>query len=278
MQQINKTLKDNNFQFKKHFGQNFLTDTNLLKAIVKDANITSEDQVLEIGAGAGTLTRQLASVAEKIVSYEIDKKLEPVLKQTLQDHSNVELIFQDILKQDAQKVKKHFTKPFKVVANLPYYITTPIIFKFLEEDFDLKSLTVMVQKEVAERLTAKQNTKNYGTITVSANLKANVNITRVVNRRMFNPAPNVDSAIITLDIQKNKYNIQNEQLLKQVVKASFSMRRKTLSNNLKKAFNLDAQTLNQVFTECGFNDNIRGEVLSTEQFVQLSNKLNSFIK
>lgn len=272
-----KPKENEKFVFKKQFGQNFLTDKNLLKAIVQDASITSDDEVLEIGPGAGALTYELCKVAKKVVCYEIDKDLEPILAKKLSEFNNVEVIFKDILKVNLEEIKNSFTKPFKVVANLPYYITTPIIFMFLENNFPLISLTVMVQKEVAERLTAKENTKDYGTITVSANIKCNVKITRVVSRKMFYPVPNVDSAILHFTSQKNKFNVKNEEVLNKLIKASFAMRRKTLLNNLKQAFHLPQEKLKQALIDCELNENIRGESLTLEQFVTLANLLAKYL-
>jgi len=211
------------------------------------------------------------------VCYEIDTKLQPILQKTLKDYNNVEVVYADILKQDNSQIKNHFDNSFKVVANLPYYITTPIIFKFLESELNIKSLTVMVQKEVAERLVAKENTKSYGTITISASIISNVKITRIVKRQMFNPAPNVDSAIVRFDIQKDKFDIKNKQLLKKLIKAGFSMRRKTLINNLKKAFSINAEVLKEILLDSNLNLNVRAESLTPEQFVFLSNKLNNHI-
>jgi 16S rRNA (adenine1518-N6/adenine1519-N6)-dimethyltransferase len=269
--------KLNNFVFKKKFGQNFLTDTNLLKAIVADAGITKDDEVLEIGPGAGALTYELARASKKVVCYEIDKDLQPILQKKLSMFDNVEVIFKDILKVDPDEIKRHFTKPFKVVANLPYYITTPIIFYFLEQEFNINSLTVMVQKEVAERLVATKSTKNYGTITVSANIKSDVSITRVVSRKLFYPVPNVDSAILHFKINQNKFEVVNWEVLKKVVKASFAMRRKTLYNNLKQAFSLSQETLKQALNSCNILETARGESLSLEEFVNLANTLNKLL-
>jgi 16S rRNA (adenine1518-N6/adenine1519-N6)-dimethyltransferase len=277
MENIKEVLKNNNFEFKKHFGQNFLTDTNLLKAIVADANITKEDEVLEIGPGAGALTKELARQAKKVICYEIDKKLEPILKQELAEFDSVQIIFKDILKEEDEAISKHFKGSFKVVANLPYYITTPIIFKFLEGEFDIKSLTIMVQKEVAERLVAKEGTKNYGTITVSANIKADTKITRIVGRQMFTPPPNVDSAIINLTINNAKFDLKNKEVLQSLIKTAFAMRRKTLYNNLKASFNLSSEVIKQVMQNCYLQENIRGEALSLEQFVNLANELNKYL-
>ena len=276
MRDVQEIITNNNFEFKKQLGQNFLTDTNLLKAIVADAGITKEDEVLEIGPGAGTLTCQLAKVAAKVVCYEIDQKLAPILEEQLSEFNNVEVIYKDILKEDDASIAKHFNGSFKVVANLPYYITTPIIFKFLEGEYDLKSLTIMVQKEVAERLVAKESTKDYGTITVSANIKADTKITRIVGRQMFNPQPNVDSAIINLTINNAKFEVKNQKVLASLIKSAFAMRRKTLYNNLKAVFNLNQDIIKQIMVTCKLNENIRGEALDLGQFVTLSNELAKY--
>jgi len=264
-------LKEQNFRFKKQFGQNFLTDKNLLKAIVLDAGITSEDEVLEIGAGAGALTMELAKVAKKVVSYEIDSDLKPILETNLKDFNNVEVIFSDFLKVKPEELKKHFTKNFKLVANLPYYITTPILFYLLEQNFDVTSITVMVQKEVAERLVSKENTKDYGRLTISANIMCDVSIKRIVNRKLFYPVPNVDSAIVHFVVNKNKYEIKNEALLKKLIKSSFSMRRKTLINNLKQGFMLNQQELENALSLCNLPINIRAESLTIQNFINLAN-------
>jgi|LGOV01.1.fsa_nt_gb 16S rRNA (adenine1518-N6/adenine1519-N6)-dimethyltransferase len=273
----NNVLKQNNFQFKKKFGQNFLTDTNLLSAIVNDAGVSAEDEVLEIGPGAGALTKELAKACKKLICYEIDNKLEPILKETLKEFDNVEVIFDDVMKISSEDIKKHFSGPFKIVANLPYYITTPIMFKFLEGDYNVTSFTVMVQKEVAERFTASPSTKSYGTITAQIGVIANSKITRIVNRQMFNPAPNVDSAILNIEIDKNKFEIENPKVLKQLIKASFHMRRKTLYNNLRQNFNLPPEKLKAAIISCNLKENIRGEALSLQEFVTLSNKLDKEI-
>ena len=271
--EISEILRDCNFDFKKKFGQNFLTDTNLLNAICDDADISKADEVLEIGVGAGTLTKVLSNHAKKVVGYEIDKSLFDVLSLTLKDCENVEVNFKDFLLAGCDEINAKFGGKFKVVANLPYYITTNIIFKLIEEDFNVESLTLMVQKEVAERLTANKNTKEYGTITAELDAVGDVKIMRIVPRTMFLPQPNVDSAIINIKINKNKYDIFDVQLFRKVVRASFSMRRKTLSNCLKTNFGFSAQQLDELFAVLNFDKNIRGEALSTQDFVNLSNQI-----
>lgn len=220
-------LKNSNFKFNKSYGQNFIFDTNLLQAISNDAQISHTTNVLEIGAGAGTLTGVLCKNARKVVSYEIDKNLQPVLAENLKEHKNLSLVFADILKQQVSDIEKQFdNEPYVMVANLPYYITTPIIFKFVEESVHLTKMVVMVQKEVAERITSTIGTKNYGLITVSLNAIADTKIARIVKRNMFTPAPNVDSAIVVITFQKNKHNIENYNLFKKVIKSAFAMRKK----------------------------------------------------
>lgn len=276
--EISSILKDCNFEFKKKFGQNFITDSNLLNAIVEDAEIKSTDEVLEIGVGSGTLTKALADKAKKIVGYEIDKSLFDVLSLTLKGYENISINFKDFLKASTEEVNTQFDGSFKVVANLPYYITTNIIFALIEKDFNVSSLTLMVQKEVAERLCSKPGTKDYGTITAEIDSIATAEINRIVNRNMFMPAPNVDSAVVTIKLDKNKYDIKNLDLHRKVIRAAFSMRRKTLANCLKSGFSLSSTLLDELFEKLGFDKNIRGEVLTTQDFVNLSNYINELKK
>ena len=275
--EVKQIIKDNNFEFKKKFGQNFITDTNLLQAICDDAEICCQDEVLEIGVGAGTLTKILSQNAQKVVGYEIDKSLLDILKISLAGCENVEVIFKDFLKEETSNIQKNFSKPFKVVANLPYYVTTNIIFKLIEKDFDVQSLTLMVQKEVAERLIAKHGTKDYGTITAELGAIGEVKITRIVDRKMFYPEPNVDSAVINIKIDRNKYKIDDFEMYQKVIKASFSMRRKTLSNCLKSFFGMNAENIKNLLQENQINQNVRGEELSIEQFVMLSNAIKKYL-
>lgn len=269
--EIKEIIKENNFEFKKKFGQNFITDTNLLEAICDDAEIEQNDNVLEIGVGAGTLTKVLAQNCKKVVGYEIDKSLFDVLSMSLKGYENIDIVFKDFLKADAEEVNAMFDGKFKVVANLPYYITTNIIFKLIEEDFNIESLTLMVQKEVAERIVSEPSTKEYGTITAELDAIADVEIKRIVNRQMFMPMPNVDSAIINIKLNKNKYQIADINLLRKVIRASFSMRRKTLANCLKTNFSFNSEQLDYIYQKLGYDKNIRGEILTTEDFVNLSN-------
>ncbi len=273
--EINKILKDCNFEFKKKFGQNFITDGNLLDAIVSDAEITEKDEVLEIGVGSGTLTKALADRAKKVVGYEIDKSLFDVLSLSLKGCDNVSIIFKDFLKATADEINSQFDGSFKVVANLPYYITTNIIFALIENNFNVSSLTLMVQKEVAERLCSTPGTKDYGTITAEIDSIGTAKINRIVNRNMFMPVPNVDSAVVTIKLNKNKYNIKNLELHRKVIRSAFSMRRKTLANCLKSGLLLSQTQIDNIFKKLGFDKNVRGEALTTTQFVALSNEINN---
>lgn len=261
-----------NIKFNKSFGQNFIFDTNLLKAIVNDAEVSGTTDVLEIGTGAGTLTKELALKANKVISYEIDTNLKPTIENNLEDIKNATVVFKDILKEDMQTIEGNFDGNYVMVANLPYYITTPIIFKFIENATKLKTMVIMVQKEVALRICAKENTADYGAITAVINAIANTKITRIVKRNMFVPAPNVDSAIVKIDFDKNKYQINNFENLSKLIKCAFHMRRKTLINNLK-MLNVSKEKIEEAFNTLNLNPNVRGEALSSKQFAELSNLL-----
>lgn len=274
---INQILKDNNFKFNKAYGQNFIFDKNFLKSIV-DMVATKDDEVLEIGAGAGTLTSMLAGSTKKVVSYEIDNNLQPILNEALKDYPNAQVIFKDIMKVQMSEIEGNFQGDYIMVANLPYYITTPIIFKFLENAKHLKSMSIMVQLEVAERLTAKPNTKDYGAITPSIDYRANAKIIKRVGRHMFTPAPNVDSAIVKIDFVKNKFDILDTHTLDETIKGVFAMRRKTLANNLKSHFHLSSDDINQICRKAKISPTTRGETLDTSSLVNLANEIYIFKK
>lgn len=268
--EIDKILQKNGFRFNKSLGQNFLTDKNLLAAIVSDAGVENCDTVVEIGAGAGTLTSAIAEKAKKVYAFEVDRRLKPVLEETLKDFSNVELVFSDVLKMKDEEFLSIVGEPFKVVANLPYYVTTPMLMRFVESGLQAVSVTATVQKEVAERFAAKENTEDYGAITVQLALRGNTKITRYIGRKMFYPVPNVDSAVVLFDAVKGKF--PNADLLKcsKLVKCAFAMRRKTLINNLSAQYPLSKEELKSLLRTVGLNENVRGETLSAEQFVELS--------
>ena len=269
---INQILKDNNFKFNKAYGQNFIFDKNFLKSIV-DMVATKDDEVLEIGAGAGTLTSMLAGSTKKVVSYEIDNNLQPILNEALKDYPNAQVMFKDIMKVQMSEIEGNFQGDYIMVANLPYYITTPIIFKFLENAKHLKSMSIMVQLEVAERLTAKPNTKDYGAITPSIDYRANAKIIKRVGRHMFTPAPNVDSAIVKIDFVPNKFDILDTHTMDETIKALFAMRRKTISNNLKSHFCLSQESIQTICNNTNILPTTRGETLDTQTIVNLSNEI-----
>ncbi len=269
---ISEITKKYDFRFSKKYGQNFIGDENLLAAIVSDAQITEDDVVLEIGPGAGTLTRQIAKKAKRVVAYEIDKTLEPILADTLAEVDNVEVIFDDIMEVSEQEIRANVGEKFKIVANLPYYITTPILFKFLSCSLNVVSFTVMVQKEVAERICAKPHTSDYGALTVSVALKGEASIPRIVNRNNFTPPPNVDSAIVKIDLKK-RFEIIREDKIDALVRGAFAMKRKTLVNNLCSSLGFSRANAEDYLVQLGLKPTVRAEELSAEQFVQLCNLL-----
>lgn len=271
---MRNNILDKDFRFNKKFGQNFIFDQNFLRSVVKDAEINNETDVLEIGAGAGTLTKVLGENARKVVSYEIDTNLKQTLSENLKDSSNVEVIFKDIMKASIEEIEKNFQGDYVLIANLPYYITTPIIFKFLEEATRLSRLVIMVQLEVANRICSKAGSSEYGAINPAIDYRGTAKIVRKVSRKMFMPMPNVDSAIVRIDIDKNKYKINDRKLLDNVIKSAFQMRRKTLQNNLKNSFSINQSQLDEIFTKMRLEANVRGETLTTAQFVKLSNLLS----
>ena len=254
------------FNFKKKYGQNFLSDKNLLKAIANDAEVTKKDVVLEIGAGAGALTQELSLLAQKVVAFEIDTDLKDELLSL--NLPNVEFIFQDFMKLNLKDFEKDITS-YKVVANLPYYITTPIIFKILEESEKVTSLTIMVQKEVAERIIAENSGKDYGILSVMIKFYGEAQISRIVKRQMFNPMPNVDSAVVVIKIDRDKYSDVNRDKFSKFVKTAFSMRRKTLLNNLSSLYSKDI--LKAKFDEKFLTR--RAESLSIDEFIETYKKL-----
>ncbi|MEG1710949.1 MAG: 16S rRNA (adenine(1518)-N(6)/adenine(1519)-N(6))-dimethyltransferase RsmA [Clostridia bacterium] len=273
---LNELLSGYGFKFNKKFGQNFISDKNLLEAIVKDSKISNDDIVIEIGAGAGTLTAQLCAQAKKVIAFEIDANLKPILSETLSGYTNYEIIYEDALKCTKERIQLLTNDcQFKVVANLPYYITTPIIMKFIEEEYKAQSLTVMVQYEVAKRLTAEANTVDYGAITVAIDFVSDAVITRKVNRQMFYPAPNVDSAVVYIPINRNKYFGKYKET-QRLVKAGFNMRRKTLVNNLIASYAINRSDAEALVIKNGLDKNIRAEAMTTQQFYDLAKDLSGY--
>lgn len=263
-----------NFEFKKNFGQNFIFDENLLAKIVDDAGITEKDNVLEIGAGAGTLTSKLADKAKKVVSYEIDKTLTEHLSALSSKYKNLKIVIKDALKTAIQEIESDFDgEKYAIVANLPYYITSPLIFKFIEETKNVTSITVMVQKEVAERYAAHPNSKEYGIATIMLNYFADIKYLRTVKKEVFRPIPKVDSALIQIIPNANKTRAKDEKFFRKLVQSAFSMRRKTLLNNLK-TLDIEKERLFSLLEKINKLPTARAEELSISDFIFLSDNLN----
>lgn len=273
-QEIRSILDKYGFDFKKSLGQNFLTDPGLLRAIVRDAGVTSCDTVLEIGAGAGTLTAKIASVAGKVIAFDVDRALEPVLKETLSEFQNVEVRFEDVMKMSDDELNAISGNDYKVVANIPYYITTPLIMRFLECKIPPRSMTLTVQEEVAERLIAPPGTPEYGALSVTVALRGFAKITRRIPRQLFRPVPKVDSAVIRIDIAEKYPGVDIEKLCR-LARAGFGMRRKTLLNNLSALTGAQKSELERAISKAGFDPRVRGESLSAEEYVTLYKSLLS---
>ena len=268
--ELSDILRASGFRFNKALGQNFIFDGNLLDAIVSDAGVTAEDTVVEIGTGAGTLTARLAARAKKVFSFEVDERLRPVLDISLKGAENVEVVFRDVMKMKDDELREMIGGEFKVVANLPYYITTPLIMRFAESTLPVSSLTVMVQKEVADRLTAEVGSADYAAVTLAVKVFGAAAVTRIVDRHMFRPAPNVDSAVVRIDRVPGRLDGADEKLVRKLVRVAFAMRRKTLVNNLAASFGIPKQQATDLVTACGFPADVRGERLSLDDFIRLS--------
>lgn len=271
-----EVLQKYDFVFQKKFGQNFLIDSHVLDKIVSAAGITKDDFVLEIGPGIGTMTQYLAAFARKVFAVEIDKALIPILEDTLKEFDNVQVINQDILKVDIKKLAEEHNdgKPIKVVANLPYYITTPIIMGLFESQVPIDSITVMVQKEVADRMKVGPGTKDYGALSLAVQYYAEPYIVTNVPPNCFMPRPKVGSAVIRLTRhEKPPVEVSDEKLMFRLIRASFNQRRKTLANGLNNSPELSysKEEIQQTIEKCGFKAGIRGEALTLEDFAKLAN-------
>ncbi len=272
MENLREVLARHGFSFKKQFGQNFISDTNLLESIVSLAGVDQDATVLEIGCGAGTLTRALAAKAGRVIAYEIDKKLQPVLAETLAGVDNAEVVFRDFLRQDMAELESKLP-PYTVVANLPYYITTPLVTKFLDEAHKAKALVVMVQDDVARRFCAREGTPDYGAITAAIARRASAEIVKSVPRRMFFPVPNVDSAVVRLTFAEGRIPVRDAATYRATVRAAFLSRRKTLENNLMQAFSLPREEAQDILRRAGVPDKARGETLSPRALAALADLL-----
>lgn len=278
-----EVLQKYRFNFQKKFGQNFLIDTHVLDKIIDASGVTEDDFVLEIGPGIGTMTQYLCERAREVVAVEIDKNLIPILSDTLKNYSNVTVINEDILKLDICKLaeEKNQGKPIKVVANLPYYITTPIIMGLFESYVPIDSITIMVQKEVAERMQEKPGSKEYGALSLAVQYYAKPEIVANVPPNCFMPRPNVGSAVIRLTRhEKPPVEVEDEKLMFRIIRASFNQRRKTLANGLNNSpeIHLPKEVIQESIVSLGVPENIRGEALSLEQFAELSNEIGQRMK
>ena len=277
MKKIRDVLKKHGFTFKKSLGQNFLTDENLLDSIAEAAGIGKSDTVVEIGCGAGTLTRALSKLAGRVYAYEIDRDLRPVLAETLAGCENTEVIFRDFSKENLGELYREIGE-YTVVANLPYYVTTPIVTRLLEEGAGVRGVCVMVQQEVAERFAAKEDTPEYGAITAAIALRGTAKIVKKVGRNMFYPAPNVDSAVVKIDFTENALPVKDKDMYRKTVRCAFLNRRKTLENNLMKSFSLSRETAAEILNRAGVEEKARGETLSPKRLAALSDILCEYAK
>lgn len=272
---VKEVLSRHGFKFSKSLGQNFLIDGNIVRKIVSESNITEEDYVLEIGPGMGTLTEELALRAKKVVAVELDDSLLPILDETLAKYDNVEIVHGDILKIDIAKLieEKLDNGPVKVVANLPYYVTTPIIARLIEEGLNLESVTVMVQKEVADRMASGPGSKVYGSLSVFVNFYSNPKVIVKVPKTVFMPQPKIDSSVIKLTLKKELPDVDRDKFFR-VVKAAFSKRRKTIMNALSSYdFDIEKEIIKETLESLNISTEERAENLSVEDFIKISKTL-----
>ena len=272
MQDLRGILQKHGFSFKKQFGQNFISDVNLLSSIVEASGIDGETTVVEIGCGAGTLTRAIAERAKKVYAFDIDKDLQPVLAETLAGLDNVEVIFRDFNKIDLKAFEEEIGN-YTVVANLPYYITTPLVTKLLEEGEKVQGLSIMVQEEVAERFCAREDTPEYGSITAAIALKGSAKIVKRVSKNLFYPRPNVDSAVVKITFERDRIAVKDEKAYRLTVKCAFLNRRKTLENNLVNFFKVSRETAKKILREANVDEKARGETLSPKRLALLADIL-----
>ena len=277
-----REIKDKyDFKLSKSLGQNFLTDYNIIEKIINATNIQKEDLVIEIGPGIGVLTGEAAKRAAKVIAIEIDSSLMPILEETLKEFDNIQVINKDILKTDLNDLVEQNSliegqkiKEVKIIGNLPYYITTPIIMKVLEEGVNASSITIMMQKEVAERLMAKPGTKAYGAITVAVQYFCEIEMVAKVPKDVFIPPPKVDSAVLKLIIRKNKpIYLEDEKIFFKCVKAGFGQRRKTLINSLLGGLDVNKSQIEEALKSVGIDGQRRAETLSLEEFGQIANSI-----
>lgn len=273
---IKEVLSKNGFSFKKSLGQNFLINPTVCPKMAESAVMDGETGVLEIGPGIGVLTAELCRVAEQVVSIELDERLKPVLAETLAEYDNIEVVFGDAMKLDLAKIieEKFQDRKISVCANLPYYITSPIIMNLLESRLPFSSITVMVQKEAAERICAKVGSRESGAVTVAVRYYSEPEVLFNVSRGSFMPAPNVDSAVIRLKVlDKPAVDVSDEKQFFKMVRAAFEQRRKTFQNSVSAGLGISKETVKTALIECGLDENIRAEKMSMEQLAAVSNRL-----
>lgn len=269
-QKIKSTLNENSFNIKKKYGQNFIADENTIKKIINSVNIKNKSLIIEIGPGIGSLTHYLSKVGTNVLCYEIDRDVEPILKQNI--GNNVDIIFDDFLKRDINAdIEKYDYEYLYIIANLPYYITTPIMIKIIEENLNIEKIAVMVQKEVGNRFKAKPNTKDYNSLSIYLNYFYEVKKLTDVSRNIFIPVPNVDSVVIEFSKKENRLIADNEEIFFKLVRDSFKYKRKNLRNNLK---NYDQKIIENVLKKIGYDLSVRAEQLSIETFINIANELN----
>lgn len=271
IKELKNLMESSNFNFKKKFGQNFIIDENIIKSIITKSDIDENTLVIEIGVGAGALTIGLSQVAKNVLCYEIDETLKQVLDVTLKNKKNVDIIYKDFLQADIKNdIKKYEYKKIYVIANLPYYITTPIIMRIIESKIDVDKIVVMVQKEVGDRFKASPNTKDYNSLSVFLNYYFDIRKLLDVSRNVFMPKPNVDSIVVEFKKKENIYKVKNENFFFKLIKDSFVQKRKTIRNNLK---GYDLDKIETVLKKHNFDLSVRAEQLPIELFVELSNYL-----
>ena len=264
-------LEENEFSFKKKFGQNFIIDENIINNIINVSDLDKETLVIEIGPGAGSLTNKLAQKAGFVLCYEIDTTLETILSENLKEYNNVNIIFKDFLKENVnEELKKYNYSKICVVANLPYYITTPIIMKIIDDKIPVDKMVIMVQKEVGDRLKSKPNSKDYGSLSVFLNYYFDITKALDVSKNVFIPRPNVDSVVVTLSKKSEKLSCNNEEILFKLIRDAFTQKRKNLRNNLRD-YNLDK--IEEILSKYNFDLTVRAEQLSLDIYIDIANNL-----
>ena len=271
LKELKSLMETNGFNFKKKFGQNFIIDENIINAIVNKSNVDKDTLVIEIGVGAGALTKKLSECAKNVLCYEIDESLKCILDETLKDNKNVEIIYEDFLKANLENdLAKYDYKNLYVIANLPYYITTPIIMKIIEDHIDVDKIVVMVQKEVGDRFRAQPNTREYNSLSIFLSYHFNIKKLLDVSRNVFMPKPNVDSIVVEFSKKDKLYKVKDEDIFYKLIKDSFVQKRKTLRNNLK---NYDLEKIEQILKKYNFDLSVRAEQLSIDIFVDIANNI-----